>query len=53
MKIEEIIFILENRIKSLMQQRDNAIMSGNLDIVNQIDAELVETQNTLETLKKS
>lgn len=53
MKVEEIIFILENRIKSLIQQRDNAVMSGNLDIVNQIDAELIETQNTLDTLRKN
>jgi hypothetical protein len=51
MKIEEIIFILENRIKSLTQQRDNAVMSGNLELVNQIDIELTETQNTLNTIK--
>lgn len=53
MKIEEIIFILENRIKSLAQQRDNAIMSGNLELVNQIDIEVTETQNTLDRLKSS
>lgn len=53
MKIEEIIFILENRIKSLLQQRDNAVMSGNLEIVTQLDIEIAETQNTLDTLKKS
>jgi hypothetical protein len=51
MKIEEIVFILENRIKSLTQQRDNAVMSGNLELVNQIDIELTETQNTLNTIK--
>lgn len=53
MKIEEIIFILENRIKTLQQQRDNAVMSGNLELVVQLDVEITETQNTLETLKKS
>lgn len=53
MKIEEIIFILENRIKALQQQRDNAVMSGNLELVTQIDIEITETQNTLDTLKKS
>lgn len=53
MKIEEIIFILENRIKSLTQQRDNAVMSGNLELVAQIDIELIETQNTLSSLKSS
>lgn len=53
MKIEEIIFILENRIKALQQQRDNAVMSGNLDLVNQIDIELTETQNTLNTIKSA
>lgn len=53
MKIEEIIFILENRIKALHQQRDNAVMSGNLELVNQIDIELTETQNTLNTIKSA
>lgn len=53
MKIDEIIFILENRIKALQQQRDNAVMSGNLELVVQLDVEITETQNTLETLKKS
>lgn len=53
MKIEEIIFIIENRIKALVQQRDNAVMSGNLDLVAQIDIELTETQNTLDILKKA
>lgn len=53
MKIDEIIFILENRIKALQQQRDNAVMSGNLELVNQIDIELTETQNTLNTIKSA
>jgi hypothetical protein len=53
MKIEEIIFILENRIKSLTQQRDQAVMSGNLELVVQIDIELLETQNTIDSLKKT
>lgn len=51
MKIEEIIFILENRIKALQQQRDNAVMGGNLELVVQLDVEITETQNTLQTLK--
>lgn len=53
MKIEEVVFILENRIKTLNQQRDNAVMSGNLELVNQLDVEIIETQNTLDTLKKT
>jgi hypothetical protein len=53
MKIVEIIFIIENKIKSLTQQRDNAVMGGNLEIVNQLDIELIETQNTLYNLKKT
>lgn len=53
MKIEEIIFILENRIKALNQQKDNATMTGNLELVNQLDIELTETQNTLNVLKNT
>lgn len=51
MKIEEVVFILENRIKSLQQQRDSAVMSGNLESVNLIDIQLIETNNTLMALK--
>ena len=53
MKIEEIIFILENKIKNLEQQRSAAVLSGDLELVVFIDTQLVETKNTLDTLKNS
>jgi len=53
MKIEEIVFILENKIKNLEQQKNAAIMAGDLEMVTAIDIQIVETQITLDTLKKT
>jgi len=53
MKIEEIIFILENRIKNLEQQKNAAVMAGDLEMVTAIDMQIVETTITLDTLKKA
>jgi len=52
MKIEEIIFILENKIKNLEQQKNAAIMAGDLEMVTVIDTQIVETQITLDRLKE-
>lgn len=51
MKLDEIIFILENKIKNLEQQRSIAVMNGDLEMVTVIDLQIVETQTTLDTLK--
>jgi hypothetical protein len=53
MKIEEIIFILENKIKNLEQQKNIAVMAGDLEMVTTIDIQIVETQITLDTLKNT
>jgi hypothetical protein len=53
MKIEEIIFILENRIKNLEQQKNAAVMVGDLEMVTAIDIQIVETQISLDSIKKS
>jgi|694.fasta_scaffold116850_4 hypothetical protein len=53
MKIEEIIFILENKIKNLEQQKNVAVMAGDLEMVTVIDIQIVETQITLDTLKNT
>jgi hypothetical protein len=53
MKIEEIVFILENKIKNLEQQKNTAILSGDLEMVTAIDIQMVETQISLDSIKKS
>jgi hypothetical protein len=53
MKLEEIIFILENKLKTLEQQRSTAVTNGDLEIVISIDLQINETVDTLNLLKKS
>lgn len=53
MRIEEIVFILENKIKNLEQQRSTAVINGDLNMVIAIDLQIDETKITLDTLKKS
>jgi len=52
MRIEEIIFILENKIKNLEQQRSIAVSNGDLELVILVDNQLLEAKNTLDMLKK-
>lgn len=53
MKLEEIIFILENKLKTLEQQKSMAINNGDLEVVISIDLQINETKDTLNSLKKS
>lgn len=53
MKIEEIIFILENKVKTLEQQKSIAILNGDLEIVVSIEEQINETNIALNSLKKS
>jgi hypothetical protein len=52
MKIEEVIFILENKVRTLEQQRSAAISAGDLASVIVIDTQITETKTTLDTLAK-
>jgi hypothetical protein len=52
MKIEEIIFILENKVKSLEQQRSMAVTNGDLQAVTLIDTQINDTIMSLDSLKK-
>jgi hypothetical protein len=52
MKIEEIIFILENKVRNLEQQRSMAVTNGDLETVTLIDSQIAETNITLGSLKK-
>jgi hypothetical protein len=53
MTITEIIFILENKVKTLEQQRSMAVTNGDIEVVTAIDTQLIETKTTVDTLKKS
>jgi hypothetical protein len=52
MKMGEIIFILENKIKTLEQHRSTAVINGDLEAVVLIDSQMEETNITLNSLKK-
>lgn len=51
MEIQEIIAILENRLKSLQSERERAVLQGNLESVTQIDINILKTRDTLDKLK--
>lgn len=51
MNISFLIQVLENRIKFLTEQRQFALLGGDLDTVNRYDQDLSETQLTLDALK--
>jgi hypothetical protein len=53
MKIEEIIFILENKVRNLEQQRSMAVTNGDLEAVVLINSQIEETNITLNSLKSS
>jgi hypothetical protein len=53
MTLEEIIFILENKIKSLEQQRNSAVLAGDLEMVTLIDNQIVETKISLDKIKST
>lgn len=51
MTIPEIIALLENQITTLNNARATAERLGEIQRVIEIDNKIVETQNTLETLR--
>lgn len=50
MTIEFIKEVLQNKLTSLNNLRYNAYISGDLDMVTKIDAEILETQLSLNKL---
>jgi len=52
MKLDELIFILENKIKTLEQQKNIATLSGDLEVITLIDSQLIETQITLDSIRR-
>ena len=51
MNVDYLIQLLTNRINILLQAKDQAYISGDLDRINKLDAELVGVQNTLSQLQ--
>jgi hypothetical protein len=43
-------FILENKLKNLINKRDIAIIEGNLDIITEIDFEIEKIKIEIEQL---
>jgi hypothetical protein len=50
MTLQEIVNIVGNRIAALRNQRAVAVLVGDLNQVNAIDAEIAQTQMTLDQL---
>jgi hypothetical protein len=50
MTLQEIVNIVGNRIAALRNQRAVAVLAGDLIQVNAIDAEIAQTQMTLDQL---
>lgn len=52
MTIDELITIIANRIATLNNMRATSVVSGDIGSVDKIDAEIAETQRTLDQLKE-
>jgi hypothetical protein len=50
MTLAELITIIRNRLNTLDQQRGQAVSAGDLARVTAIDADMAETQATLDAL---
>jgi hypothetical protein len=53
MTIEELILILRNRLDHNARMREQAVIRGDADAVNQFDADSATTQNSLDVLLAS
>jgi hypothetical protein len=51
MKLDEILVIMQNRILGLNESRKAAVVSGNLEQVMSIDADINTTENSIQQLK--
>ena len=51
MTLDDILVILDHRVTALRNQRVMAVASGQLQQVVAVDADLVETEATVETLR--
>jgi hypothetical protein len=53
MHLQQIYVLLNNRLASLLEARNVAVVTGELDRLTQIDSDIMSTQSSLAQLKKS
>lgn len=53
MTLNDILTIMQNRLISLIEARKFAVNAGDLDKVNQIDADLFTTMTSIEQIKQT
>lgn len=52
MKIDEVIEVLRNRIRTLNELRLTAVQRGDLEKIGALDAEIEDTQATIDKLQE-
>jgi len=50
MSLDEIILILQNKIRALQTSKNAASQNGNLESYNQLDMEIINTQAALDKI---
>lgn len=51
MKLDYLLSIMQNRILTLTEARKAAVTSGDIERVDQLDSDLLTTENTVEQIK--
>lgn len=51
MKLDYLLSIMQNRILTLTEARKAAVASGDIERVDQLDSDLLTTENTVEQIK--
>jgi hypothetical protein len=53
MKLDYLLLIMQNRVLSLTEARKAAVIAGDIERIEQLDGDLLTTQNTVEQLKRA
>jgi hypothetical protein len=53
MKLDNLLLIMQNRVLSLTEARKTAVIAGDIERIEQIDGDLLTTENTVEQLKRA
>ncbi len=53
MKLDYLLAIMQNRVLSLTEARKAAVTAGDIERIEQIDGDLLTTENTVEQLKRA
>ena len=52
MKLDYLLSIMQNRVLTLTEARKAAVTSGDIERIEQIDGDLLTTENTVEQIKR-